>query len=296
MKNRLFLLLCVLIPMLTANCSDKKSVEKTAKTETTEATARQIKLSNPPFKKFIVVSEEGAKIHKKADNSSPTLVCWAEDCEGDDCEMLFKWSDEPGKAGYNKETDMAYVGRLYPVTGEEGNFYKVNILTETCDIESGFLSKDLVASIDYEPINAADLKNIEEPQYKYLVITEGKNKGFVLIDQEDELWGETLMVGMLINGIIAVPCDFTFDCSNNNQQQQPIAISKSDNRYYLEYSNNMKVVAEEGYEIYQLDPKKLGSDQIDQIIGTFSNSKPDLVMYFYHFPARGLQTFYSRNK
>ena len=55
MKNRLLLVLGLVIPILTANCTNKKAAEKAETTEATEKTESVIKVNKPEFKKFVVV-------------------------------------------------------------------------------------------------------------------------------------------------------------------------------------------------------------------------------------------------
>ena len=141
-KTKLFVLLGMLIPMLTANCSEKKTAEKAETTETAETagtTAKAeslIKLSLPPFEKFVVVTNSDGGLYKNADTNSPTLVRWDEaDCESDFCEVAYQWSDQPAKPGFEMATDiLTWEGRVYPVLAEEGKFYKVSVLDRWCDI------------------------------------------------------------------------------------------------------------------------------------------------------------------
>ena len=61
-KTRFFIVLCgMLLPLLTANCSNKKNVDKAETAETTAVEESVIKLDLPPFQKFVVVTtpEEG---------------------------------------------------------------------------------------------------------------------------------------------------------------------------------------------------------------------------------------------
>ncbi len=96
MRKFVFVLLGVLIPTLTANCSNKKNAEKAVTAETAEVSETNesvIKVSMPPFKKFVEVSVEESALYKETDTKSPTLVSWSEsDCESDFCEMIYQLS------------------------------------------------------------------------------------------------------------------------------------------------------------------------------------------------------------
>ena len=253
-KTRLIVVLwAVLIPMLTANCSDKKTAGNTETAEkTAEATAKTesvIKVTTPPFQKFVVVTTEDAGLHKKADTSSPNLVRWFEsDCESDFCENFYQWSDQPGKPGFELSTEiMTYEGRVLPVLAEEGNFYKVSTLSIWCDIESAYISKDCVGDIESAPITA-DMLEAPDNFFKCRVVKDGKYKDIVLIDEYDELDGETLKVGVLKDGTVACPLVYWMDSSLKNDQEEALIIDEMENNFFIRFNKSMAVAIEEDYE------------------------------------------------
>ena len=302
MKNLFLVLLGVMIPMLTANCSDKKTVEKAETTETTAKTESVINVSTPPFKKFVVVTvedeAEGAALLKQADNNSPSLQRWLEsDCESDFCEQKYQWSDQPRPQGFDLGTDaIAGVGRVFPVLGEEGNFYKVCILNKWCDIESAYISKSDVGDIEMKPIKADMLEEFgDEMNLKCRVLKDGKFKGVFIGDQYDELDGETLQVGVLLNDALAIPVNYNIDCQmipESEETTENVEIREEGNNFFVKYNKSLSVVAEEEINARQLDPKKLDDKQIAKIIETVTKKKPGFVEYIYHFPAQGLQSFF----
>ena len=302
MKNLFLVLLGVMIPMLTANCSDKKTVEKAETTETTAKTENVFNVSTPPFKKFVVVTvedeAEGAALLKQADNNSPSLQRWFEsDCESDFCEQKYQWSDQPRPQGFDLGTDaIAGTGRVFPVLGEEGNFYKVCILNKWCDIESAYISKSDVGDIEMKPIKAEMLEEFgDEMNLKCRVLKDGKYKGVFIGDQYDELDGETLQVGVLLNDALAIPVNYNIDCQmipESEETTENVEIREEGNNFFVKYNKSLSVVAEEEINARQLDPKKLDDKQITKILDTVTKKKPGLVEYTYHFPAQGLNTFY----
>ena len=295
---KLFLMLWgLLIPLLTANSSDKKTVETADMAETTTETESVIRVSTPPFKKFVVVTVEETGLYKKADAKSPTLVRWIEsDCESDYCENIYQWSDQPGKPGFELSTDIiASEGCVFPVLGEEGKFYKVYTIKEWCDIESAYIPKDCVGDIETSPIKA-DMLESEDNYFKCCVVKDGKYKDIVIIDEYDELNGETLQVGVLNDGVVATPVIYYIDSYLDIEQKEDIVIKESEGRFFLRYNKSLAVPTAEDGESRQLDPQKLTAGQIAKIVDTVTEKKPEYVNYMYHFPAQGLQFFYYKAK
>ena len=293
MKNIFLVLMGVLIPMLTANCSERKTVEKAETSEATAKTGNAINVSASPFKKFVVVtSEEDEPLYKRADTDSPTLMLYEkEGCEGEDCEMIYQWSGEPVKPGYELSSDvLAYVGRILPVLDEEGDFYKVDVIYHAINIKSAYIHKSCVSDIDREPLSADIL---EKPSIgtRNRVIKEGKYRNIVFIDNEDELWGETLEVGVLLDGYIATPGSYSFECSQNLEQEEPIKISDEWDVFSLTYGKSLSVILN-GEEFFQLDPFKLTNEQIKTLVETVKKKNYEMVKYTYLFPNRRLEYFY----
>ncbi len=282
----------LLLPLTTANCSEKKTVGIAKTADATAAAESVIKLTPPPFQKFVVVTTPEEGLYKNADTNSPNLMRWIEsDCESDFCENIYQWSDQPGKPGFEISTDiMTSEGTVFPVLGEEGKFYKVCVLSKWCDIESAYIPKASVQDIEISPIQA-DMLESEDNYFKCRVIKDGKYKDIVLIDNYDELEGETLQVGVLIDGIVATPFAYNIDSFMLNDQNEEIIINDSEESISLSYNKSFAVAIEEGYEAYQLDLKKLSVEQIAKIVDTVIKRKLEYGEYMYHFPAQGLQSF-----
>ena len=295
-KTRLFVALWgMLVPMLAANCSDKKTVGKAETAETTAKTESVIKVSPPPFKDFVVVTVEEEGLYKEADTNSPTLTRWIEsDCESDYCENFYQWSDQPVKPGFEPSTDIiACEGRVFPVLGEEGDFYKVCTLDKWCNIESAYIPKASVGDIETAPIKA-DMLESEDNYFKCRVVKDGKYKDIVFIDEYSELDGETLQVGVLIDGVVATPVVYNFDGYMNIEQKEDIIIQEEENNFFLRYNKSLAMATED--ESNQLNLKKLSAEQIAKIVDTVTSKKPEYVECMYHFPAQGLQSFYYKAK
>lgn len=306
MKNIFLMLICVMIPMLTANCSDKKTVEKTETTEATAKAGNVINVSAPPFQKFVVVTveneAEGTPLLKEPNDNSPSLQRWFEsDCESDFCEQKYLWTDQPRPQGFDLGTDaIADPGRVFPVLGEEGNYYKVSILNKWCDIESAYISKADVGDIEMSPIDASLLEKIgDEMNLKCRVLKDGKYEGIAICDSYDELDGETLQVGVLLNGVLVTPVTYNIDCQmipESEKATDNVEIREEGNNFFIRYNKSLSEVAEEEINARQLDPKKLDDKQIAKIIDTVTKKKPEYVECMYHFPAMGMRSFYYKAK
>lgn len=301
MKNCMYVLLGVMFMALTVNCSNKKGVEKTEATETTEVasdTGNVLKVSVPPFTKFVIVTVEEEGLYKEADKNSPTLVSWGEsNCESDYCERIFQWSDQPGKEGFVLDTDIfTYEGKVFPVLGEEGDFYKVCVFNKWCEIESAYIPKASVADIEAVPVNAETFKEKNEGFYfESRVVKEGKYKGVVISDQYSEIDGETLNVGVLVDGALAIPLIYQIDASLNIDQNEDFVIRDEEDSFFINYNNNLK--ATEGEDgTFRIDLNKLTDEQIANLVDKVTKKKPDLVEYMYLFPAKGPELFYYKAK
>lgn len=285
----------LLISTLTANCKSKNTG---GRAESTVNTGRVINVSSPPFEKFVVVTNEGTGLYKNADTNSPTLVEWVETyCTSDHCYSSYLWSFQPARPGFEQPSmsTITYEGKVFPVLGEEGDFYKVYILNEWCDIESAYIPKASVGDIKSAPIKA-DMLEEEDKHLMFRVIKDGKYKDIVLIDEYDELGGETFKVGVLKDGIVAIPTVYCIDSYMINEQKEDIIFYHSDGDVSLRYNKSLAMTAREDYESYRLDLKKLSSEQMAKIINTMTKKKPEYVNYMYYFPAQGMESFYYKAK
>ena len=82
--------------------------------------------------------------------------------------------------------DQASLWTLANLLSEEGDFYKVYILNEWCDIESAYILKASVGVIKSAPIKADMLEEEEDKYFMFRVIKDGKYKDIVLIDEYDD--------------------------------------------------------------------------------------------------------------
>lgn len=307
MKKFGFVLLGVMIPVLTADSSNMKNAEKTETAETAETAVVSamgamsesvMKVSMPPFKKFVEVSVEESALYKRPDTKSPTLVSWYEaDCESEFCEQIYQWSDQPGKEGFELDTDIkASEGAFYPVLDEDNDFYRVCTLNKWCTIESAYIPKSDVKIVETAPIKADELeKNKEWFYHKYRVLRDGKYKGVVLCDELDELTGETFRVGLLADGAVLTPVVYEMGAYRNSEQQEGIDIREENGMFTLSFNKSMEAAGKNDFDP-RLDLNKLSDEQIAKIVDTVCKKKPGLVSCLYLFPSLGTNYFYYNSK
>ena len=98
-----------------------------------------------------------------------------------------------------------------------------------------------------------------------------------------------------MDGVVATPVVYNIDCTmipELEETTENMQIEESEGYFSLRYNKSLAVPLEEGYEAYQLDPKKLSPEQIAKIVDKVMTKKPEYVQYMYHIPAQGLQSFY----
>ena len=121
------------------------------------------------------------------------------------------------------------------------------------------------------------------------VMSGGKYKDIVLMDESDELEGETLQVGVLNDGVVALPFAYNIDCNLHNDQKEGIHIGETEGYFILSFNQSVAKATE--FDSFQLDLKKLSMEQIAHIVDTVIKKKPEYTEFMYHFPAQGMKTF-----
>lgn len=285
MKTHGFVTLsCILFAMLALSCGPKKAGQMPETTEAKDTTAQReniLKLSLPQFKKFVEVTAEEAFFYKSADISSPTLVLWEEDClegERDEDSGLYLWSDQPGRPGYEKDTNLAFKGNVVAVLGEEGDFYQMYLFDKT--ITSVYIPKSDVRDIESAPVTA---ENIEDSHWggrgtTRMLVKDGPYQDILLytVGGEVSFTCEELHVGILIDGVVAEPDDYYIDCRFMEEQQEPLVVEE-DGHIFLDYNGEMG-------EQCELNLKKLSTEHIAKIVEIVKKKSPKCVEYTYRFP------------
>ena len=155
-------------------------------------------------------------------------------------------------------------------------WYKVGTLKRWCEIESAYIPKSEVKTVETAPIKADELeKNKEWFYHRYRVLRDGKYKGVVLCDELDELSGETFSVGLLADGVLLTPVVYEMNAYMNTQQQESVCIQEEDGRFTLIYNKSMDAAGENDFDP-RLDLNKLSNEQIAKIVETVVKKKPEV--------------------
>lgn len=262
-----------------------------------------LKVWMPQVEKFVIVrNEEHAEIFKYANVESPWRNRWWEECECDNPDVAVKWSDEDVPDNYICEEYYAMCGTVLAVLGEEGDFYKVSIMQEDCEYEYGFVKKSDVEDAEPAPITEEMLAEMGEMEWgcHYRVLKDGKYKGLVLYSQVDELEGESLEVGVMMNGMMAFPTLNTFilECNPNAQEA---TITEPDQEAFftgfIYYPKSMSNNPDDEWMSW-LDLNALTDEQIEKIVQMVQQKKSEYVKYEYVFPASvgDIHTFWLKSK
>ena len=281
MRKLFFMLAGILMPLL-FGCTNAK-----ASAVQEEEASNLFDISKPAFEKFVVVnSEESVPIYQKADKNSPVLCRWMEDIESDMADVQYQWSDKAVPAGYISETDGAWPGAAYAVLGEEGDFYIVNILNEYSDIEAGYLLKEYVSDVSAEPITTEKIEEI--PWQQSVVIRDGKYKNLVLTDNHDELWGESMEVGVMLDGCVAYPFSGKIYCDLNTELDKPRLFTEENTLCYQYPQDKSHECSEDGFEedytYVAVDLKKLSDEEKADIFETVLKRPFEKVRFEYSLP------------
>lgn len=273
--------------MLFMSCTNAKT---TAAQESEPAEEENLLgIQKPVFEKFVVVTEGHESLfYQKADKNSPTLCCWIEDIESDMADVQYHWSNEKVAEGYVSDDCVTWEGRILAVLGEEGDFYRVSTLGDYGDIEAAYLPKDVVGDITTEPYTAEVAEAVA--WHQTVVIKDGKYKNLVLTDNFDELWGESIELGVLLDGCIAYPVGAKAECDVDVTLDK-IKVSKEENYIGFFFPKNLRNrPASEGFG-ETVDLKNLSEEQIGVICEALMGQAFDWVRYDYYTPDYGVTSF-----
>ena len=292
MKKISFWLAGMLMPLLLVNCTNAKPVAAQTETEAEAKAGGLFAIQKPAVEKFVVVNaDEGTPIYRKADKESPTLCRWMEE---EDWGEQYQWSDKAVADGYRSNECMAWAGDLYAVTGEEGDFYKVNLLNYTDDSEEGFILTDQTSDISPEPYTI-DMAEEFELDTEYMescqrVIKEGTYKNLVVCFSTPEINGEfkeRLELGMMMDGCIAYPLAGEIHCWSEPELDK-VKLSDEGDYVLCNYPESMVMKQDEGQDL--MDLRKLSEDEIGEMVNMMQSRKFDRVRYEFFFPAMGIRS------
>lgn len=284
MKKLFFVLAGMLMSILFMSCTNAKT---TAAQESEPAEEENLLgIRKPVFEKFVVVNEgHESPLYQKADKNSPTLCCWTEDIESDMADVQYHWSNEKVAEGYAPNDCVTWEGCILAVLGEEGDFYRVSTLGDYGDIEAAYVPKAAVGDLTTEPYTAEVAEAVE--WHQTMVIKDGKYKNLVLTDNFDELWGESIELGVLLDGCIAYPVGAKADCDVDVTLNK-IKVSKEENYITFFFPKNLRNRPWSVGFGETVDLEKLSEEQIEEICEALMSQEYDKVRYDYYAPGYGV--------
>ena len=242
----------------------------------------------PTWEKFVVVTQEEVSLYKAADETSAQRMVCYEDAESDMVDIMNIWSDESAPEDYLQESLCLYPDEVFPCLGEEGDFYKVALCgLYDKDDEVGYIAKSAATEIKAEPITNEKTFNMCCSWAQMRYFPDGKYKNMVMRTKYDELEGERVNIGKLIDGVVAFPVNYSIDCYCNTETDS----LQFDEAEYEEgmvidnlgYPTSMRYESEDGYSI-MLDFSKLTDEQVDKLYDAIVKEEPTYVEYQYYFP------------
>jgi len=298
MRKNLMFVCCAVLMLALASCGGNANGGNTEAPQ--EEVMKDVKA--PAWEKFVVVTEEDVTIYKAAEESSVKRMRCYEDVESDMVDIIDNWSDEKGPEGYLQESLLLYPDEVFPCLGEEGDFYKVALCgLYDNDDEVGYIAKSAAQEIKPEPITDAMVfnKNCSWAHLRYF--PDGKYKNMVMRTKFDELEGERISIGKLVDGVVALPVNYYIDCYDNTEidsLQFDTEEFVNGEFYLMQYPASLKYHDEVDCSMI-IDLAKLSDEQVDKIYGIVVKDKPAYVEYLYFFPTieaeyDRFQSFYAK--
>jgi hypothetical protein len=303
MKKIGFFVMVLCASMMMWNCKGGTSVGSGQAEGDSAVAGNPLHIGMPVVEKFVrVTSEENATVYKSASVDSPCRVLWMEDLESDMADIVEKWSDEKVPQNYNSDEYPAYAGEVLAVLSEEGDFYKVSIYNDRCDAECGYVKKADVSDVAPEKVTddmLAEMIDMFE-WVRVKIVDKGKFKGLVLRSTQDELEGERLDVGVMLDGVLAFPehASFFIDYSPEIQELTFVKPEPGEFPLYFKYPKSMAIWNDE-YEYSQgLNPETLTDEQIERIVEDVLKQKSEYMKYDFSIPNTegGIMTFWLKSK
>ena len=297
-KNLLFVCSAVLMLAL-MSCGGKTGGNTEAEAPQDEVMPE---LKAPTWEKFVNVIQDEVKLYKAADVNSPTRTICYEDAESDMVDVVNIWADEECPEGYLQDDLFFYPGEVFPCLGEEGDFYKVALCQfHDNDNGVGYIAKSAAQEIKPEPITDAMAfnKNCSWAHLRYF--PDGKYKNMVIRTKYDELEGECINIGRLIDGVVALPVKYNIDCYDNTEiDSLQVFTEEYEGGEYIsmQYPSSLKYHDDVDCSLI-MDLAKLSDEQVDKLYGLVVKGEPEYVEYLYFFPTiesefDRFQSFYAK--
>lgn len=240
----------------------------------------------PAWTEFVHPKADGVKLYKFADENSPKLQIAQEHCEGDMCDVELIWAGQKVKRGWTVNDWDTYVGDVFPVIAEEGDFYKVYASSEWIGAAEVYMKKSECEIVKPVKLTQEVLDSIGKTGYRRdFVVQEGALKNLCLSSYLGEYDGLEFGMGQLCDNCLVFVETKALWLSSSDENG-PIKFVRAENDEdgnRLEFGkDNFWMNGEESMGLF--DTKKLSEEQVKDIFNAIREDSARITQVLYYFP------------
>lgn len=253
-----------------------------------DSSSNPLNIEAPSWSQFVRPKTDGVKLYKAADQNSPKLQIAQEHCEGDMCDFEIIWAGERVPRRWSVNDWDTYVGDIFPIIAEEGDFYKVYVSSEWLGVAAeAFIKKSECEVVTPAKLTQEVLDSIGKTgQRRDYVVQKGALKNLCLSSYFGEYDGLEFEMGQLCdNCLVFVNTKTTW--LSPSDEDGPIMFSRNDDEQNESYQisfgkDNYWKSGEESTGLF--DTKKLSDDQVVDIFNTIREDSVKTARVMYYFP------------
>lgn len=280
-KNILTLTAAVLLCTMLAACGGDKGL------------SNPLNVEAPAWQQFAHPKGNNKPLYKEATENSPVLKVAIAPSDGDSYETKIFWSDEKGPRGWYAESWIVNDNDVYPILGEEGDFYKLYVFNEVVGAKEAYAKKtdfDIVKPIalTQEIIDSIGKTEIRCDN----IIKEGELQNLCFSSFEGD-YDEPPFVtmGQLCGNCIIYPRINTAYL-NVVTDKAPITFTKTeDNESYTLNVGEDQLYQPNSTSAIIFDTKKLSEELIKQMYNDLKQDGAEIKEVLYYIPEVNKERF-----
>ena len=253
-----------------------------------DSSSNPLNIKAPSWSQFVRPKTDGVKLYKAADQNSPKLQIAQEHCEGDMCDFEIIWAGERAPRRWSVNDWDTYVGDIFPILAEEGDFYKVYVSSEWLGVAAeAYIKKSECEVVTPVKLTQEVLDSVGRTgQRRDYVVQKGALKNLCLSSYFGEYDGLEFELGQLCdNCLVFVNTKATW--LSPSDEDGPIVFSRNDDKQNESYQisfgkDNYWKSGEESTGLF--DTKKLSDEQVADIFNTIRKDSVKIVRVLYYFP------------
>ncbi len=279
-KKILTLMAVVLLCTMLTACGGEKALNNPLNVEA------------PVWQQFAHPKGEGVIVYKNADTKSPRLQFAAEPCEGDACDFKLLWSDEKAPRGWYAESWIVNDNDVYPILGEEGDFYKLYVFNEVVGtkayakktdfdvVKPIALTQEIIDSIGKTEIRCDNIIKEGELQNLCFSSFEGDydEPPFVTMGQ---LCGNCIIYPRINTAYLNVVTDKAPITFTKTEDNEGYTLNVSEDQLYQPNSTSALI----------FDTKKLSEELIKQMYNDLKQDGAEIKEVLYYIPEVNKERF-----